>query len=55
MPDMQMPVTTSAAAPIVMEVPSLEDFDIALGCECADPALQIDRWMQEASGDGLAS
>lgn len=21
--------------------------DVALGCECADPALQIDRWDQE--------
>jgi len=24
------------------------DEDIALGCECADPALQIERWGQEA-------
>ena len=21
-----------------------EDYDFALGCECADPALQIERW-----------
>jgi len=26
---------------------SLDD-DLALGCECADPALQIERWGQEA-------
>jgi len=24
------------------------DDDVALGCECADPALQIERWGQEA-------
>ena len=23
------------------------DDDLALGCECADPALQIERWAQE--------
>jgi hypothetical protein len=22
--------------------------DLAFGCECADPALQIDRWREEA-------
>ena len=22
--------------------------DMALGCECADPSLQIERWLQEA-------
>ena len=27
---------------------SLDDDDVALGCECADPALQIERWGQEA-------
>ena len=29
---------------------SAEDFDYALGCECADPSLQIERWGQEAAG-----
>ena len=24
------------------------DEDVALGCECADPALHIDRWGEEA-------
>ena len=24
------------------------DEDLALGCECADPSLQIERWGQEA-------
>ncbi len=25
------------------------DDDLALGCECADPALQIERWGQEVT------
>jgi hypothetical protein len=25
--------------------------DVALGCECANPALQIERWHQEAGDD----
>ena len=29
---------------------AVDDFDYALGCECADPSLQIERWMQEAAG-----
>ena len=46
MPEMQpsmntMPVALDAA-------PAFEDFDYALGCECADPSLQIERWGQEA-------
>ncbi|HEX2544379.1 MAG TPA: hypothetical protein VHL79_05850 [Ramlibacter sp.] len=48
---MQSSLNASATSPVVLEVPSLDDFDIALGCECADPSLQIERWMQEASGD----
>ena len=28
---------------------SSQDDDIALGCECADPALQIERWAQEGA------
>ena len=31
--------------------PADDDFGFALGCECADPSLQIERWMQEAAGD----
>jgi hypothetical protein len=27
----------------------LDDHDIALGCECANPALQIERWDHEAA------
>ena len=48
MPDMQ-PIPTGAAMPQGIERPILlDDPDVALGCECADPALQIERWAQEA-------
>ena len=51
MPDMQPSIPNAAAMPLVLEVPSaFEDCDFALGCECADPALQIERWNQEARG-----
>lgn len=29
--------------------------DVALGCECADPALQIAMWRQEADEPGPAA
>jgi len=32
-------------------VPVDDDFGFGLGCECADPALQIERWMQEAGSE----
>jgi hypothetical protein len=54
MPEMQpsMPASAGAIAPgLEASVRSaFDDCDFALGCECADPALQIERWMQEASG-----
>lgn len=53
MPEMQQS-TPSAAMPIGHEagpLPSFDDADYALGCECADPSLQIERWGQEAAGD----
>ena len=31
-------------------VPRAAEDDLALGCECANPALQIDGWRQEAAG-----
>ena len=49
MPEMQPSVPTPATMPVVIIAPSsFEDHDIALGCECADPALQIERWSLEA-------
>lgn len=45
MPDMSQ--TESASVPsaaLVASMPAEADFDYALGCECADPSLQIERW-----------
>lgn len=55
MSEMQ-PVSSQAAMPAVLVAPSFEDYDIALGCECAYPSLQIERWGQEArEGTGEAN
>jgi hypothetical protein len=51
MPDMQPFV--QPATPVSMAVDSAvseEDFDYALGCECAYPFLQIERWQEVRSG-----
>lgn len=49
MPDLQPSTSSSAAMPVGLDAaPSFEDIDFALGCECADPSLQIERWLQEA-------
>jgi hypothetical protein len=32
-----------------------DETEIFLGCECADPTLQIERWRQEAAGAGEPS
>ena len=48
MPDQQSTPPTTPV-PRAMDAAMLEeDFGFALGCECADPALQIERWMLEA-------
>jgi hypothetical protein len=31
------------------------DDDLAFGCECADPALQIERWREEATSSPAGS
>ena len=46
-PEMQSPMPAAAEAVAHW---AAEDYDFALGCECADPALQIERWGQESSG-----
>jgi hypothetical protein len=55
MPEMQSPVPANPnPMPVVMDAaPSLEDPDYAFGCECADPALQIAWWGQDARGAGV--
>jgi hypothetical protein len=55
MPEIQpsSPANVSALPPgMELSAPSaFDDSDYALGCECADPSLQIERWMQEARGE----
>ena len=56
MPEMQPSTPSDAAMPVSMAaLPAFDDLDYALGCECADPSLQIERWGQEASGPGEAN
>lgn len=54
MPDLQ-PTPTHAAQPVSLADPARawpgDDADYAFGCECADPALQIERW-HESLGEG---
>jgi hypothetical protein len=52
MSDMQQSAQSAAMMSSAFEAApaAFDDFDYALGCECADPALQIERWSQEASG-----
>jgi hypothetical protein len=46
MPDMQQPPTQAATSPIALADAAgrFDDCDYALGCECADPSLQIEQW-----------
>ena len=44
---------TAAGADAVARLHEPEDF--ALGFECADPSLQIERWCDEAERCGLAA
>jgi hypothetical protein len=49
MSDLQPSMPSSNPVPMSLDAaPVDDDFGFALGCECADPALQIERWMQEA-------
>ncbi|MDB5874393.1 MAG: hypothetical protein JWQ07_3835 [Ramlibacter sp.] len=48
----QPPLSFNGARPVAALVDTTarwfsEDDDLALGCECADPSLQIERWGQE--------
>jgi hypothetical protein len=52
MPEMQPSMPSTSVLPVSLEAaPAEDDFGFALGCECADPSLQIERWMQEAGGE----
>ena len=55
MPEMQPSIPATPALPSVMlDMPAsvFDDGDYAFGCECADPALQIAQWGQEARSAG---
>lgn len=57
MPDMHQPEPAAAGIPpAAMVAAAADDVDYPLGCECADPALQIERWSLEAmpTGTGLS-
>jgi hypothetical protein len=46
----------SAATPVMMDLAAAslsDDFDYALGCECADPSLQIEQWQQATRASSI--
>lgn len=52
MPDLQPSMPSTSPMPAALDIASADDdFGFALGCECADPALQIERWMAEAAAE----
>jgi hypothetical protein len=42
-----------SAGEIVLPQPALDEEDFAIGCECANPALQIETWGREATAQPL--
>lgn len=53
MPELHQPEPAAAGIPpAAMVAAAADDSDYALGCECADPALQIERWGLEAMPPG---
>jgi hypothetical protein len=56
MPDLHSSSTPAGGQPSAARAaaPRIDDaYDFALGCECADPALQIERWCQETAAPAL--
>lgn len=50
MPEMHQPDPAPAGLPpVALSAAPDDDFDYALGCECADPSLHIASWSLEAS------
>jgi len=53
MPEMQPSApATPAPIPMLAAAPAFDESDFPLGCECADPALQIPSWGEEARSEG---
>jgi hypothetical protein len=54
MPEMHQSEPAASGLPPQVLAPSWsDDSDYALGCECAYPTLQIERWGLEASGSSV--
>jgi hypothetical protein len=52
----QSPVSAAPKLPPGVQLPvQWTDDDLALGCECANPALQIERWGQEEAAPARKS
>ena len=50
MPELHQPDPAPAGLPpVAMSAAADDDFDYALGCECANPSLHIPGWGLEAS------
>lgn len=51
----EMQPTQSAATPVMMDLSSSasDDFDYAIGFECAYPSLQIEQWEQAARASSI--
>jgi hypothetical protein len=45
-----MPPATPVSLAANSAMPVDDDFDFALGCECAYPSLQIERWQELGTG-----
>ncbi|MBC5782077.1 hypothetical protein H8N03_03915 [Ramlibacter sp. USB13] len=51
MPEMQPSMQPANPMPLSVDaMPVDDDFGYALGCECADPSLQIERWQEVRAG-----
>jgi hypothetical protein len=53
MSDMPQPAMPAGAPVHILPARPYGDDDVALGCECADPALQIERWGIDAAPEPL--
>jgi len=50
MPELHQPDPAPAGLhPVALAAAPADDFDYALGCECADPSLHIPSWSAEST------
>lgn len=56
MPEMTQPPMNAPANPVVLDAARWDEpLDFALGCECADPSLQIEQWGAEIASGATAT